>query len=267
MVVAKQALDSQCSGKKDAPVLFAVAPLHCLNTIQVFNLLQRQKDAVATTPIPCTSSARRFGKNQAVLSLATVTRTPVTIPACLQTADKVAVEELDIPTDGDLTSAAVVAVVLPGSGRLTQDDVLSLPPKRLIKSSTQTLDGQVGRFGGNPWLIARGVGRCTPQKESQQNVRGRVGLSSTDLSILQQSALLYEIHHGTTIHHQPTGIPLPGVPLGDDHQIRLPNCEEELCSSCRKEREAVHHRCQVSMWHEMPLVAINKGQRMLCWPS
>jgi hypothetical protein len=74
---------------------------------------------------------------------------PQSITLCycirLQTADKVSVEELDLPEDGDITTAAVAAAVLPGGQRLVQDDLLSLPAKRLIKSRTETIDGQVGR--------------------------------------------------------------------------------------------------------------------------
>jgi hypothetical protein len=60
-----------------------------------------------------------------------------------QTADKIAVEVLGIPEDGDLATAAVTAAVLPGGGRLTQDDLLTLPPKSDVKVTSLTLDGQV----------------------------------------------------------------------------------------------------------------------------
>jgi len=56
----------------------------------------------------------------------------------------VAVEELDPPADGDIITAAVAAAVLPGGGRLTQDDTLTLPSRRLIESSSAVVDGQVG---------------------------------------------------------------------------------------------------------------------------
>ncbi|GBF89284.1 photosystem II oxygen evolving complex [Raphidocelis subcapitata] len=59
-----------------------------------------------------------------------------------QTADKVAVEELDPPPDGDLAAAAVAAAVLPGGGRLTQDDVLGLPAKGAVRVAAETVDGQ-----------------------------------------------------------------------------------------------------------------------------
>jgi hypothetical protein len=63
---------------------------------------------------------------------------------CLQTADKVSVEELDLPNDGDIAAAAVAAAVLPGGRRLVQDDVLGLPAQRLIKTRSEQIDGQVG---------------------------------------------------------------------------------------------------------------------------
>ncbi|KIY95452.1 hypothetical protein MNEG_12511 [Monoraphidium neglectum] len=59
-----------------------------------------------------------------------------------ETADKIAVEVLGIPEDGDLATAAVTAAVLPGGGRLTQDDLLTLPPKSDVKVTSLTLDGQ-----------------------------------------------------------------------------------------------------------------------------
>ncbi|WIA15677.1 hypothetical protein OEZ85_002303 [Tetradesmus obliquus] len=59
-----------------------------------------------------------------------------------QTADKVSVEELELPEDGDTAAAAVAAAVLPGGRRLVQDDVLSLPAARLVKTHTETIDGQ-----------------------------------------------------------------------------------------------------------------------------
>lgn len=60
----------------------------------------------------------------------------------LQTADKVSVEELDLPADGDIATAAVAAAVYPGGNRLVEDATLTLPAKRLIKTSMQTVDGQ-----------------------------------------------------------------------------------------------------------------------------
>jgi hypothetical protein len=53
------------------------------------------------------------------------------------------VEEQDLPEDGDIATAAVAAAVLPGGRRLVQDDVLSLPAKRLVKTRTEQIDGQV----------------------------------------------------------------------------------------------------------------------------
>lgn len=61
------------------------------------------------------------------------------------------IEELDAPADGDLTAAAVAAAVLPGGGRLTQDDTISLPLKRQIKASSEVIDGQVGDGMGVAW--------------------------------------------------------------------------------------------------------------------
>lgn len=45
----------------------------------------------------------------------------------LQTADKLTVEVLPLPDDGDIVSATVAAAVVPGGGR-AQDDRLQLPP-------------------------------------------------------------------------------------------------------------------------------------------
>jgi hypothetical protein len=73
-----------------------------------------------------------------------------------KTADKVLVEELDPPADGDVAAAAVKAAVLPGGGRLTQDDLLSLPAKRAVKSSSAAVEGQVGCAGEG-----RGRGQST----------------------------------------------------------------------------------------------------------
>jgi hypothetical protein len=56
----------------------------------------------------------------------------------------VSVEELELPEDGDIATAAVAAAVLPGGRRLMQDDVLGLPAKRLVKTRTEQIDGQVG---------------------------------------------------------------------------------------------------------------------------
>jgi hypothetical protein len=60
----------------------------------------------------------------------------------LQTADKVAVEVLEQPVDGDVRTAAVAAAVIP-PGR-QEDATLNLPAQRLIKSAAATVDGQVG---------------------------------------------------------------------------------------------------------------------------
>lgn len=60
----------------------------------------------------------------------------------LQTADKVSVEELELPEDGDIATAAVAAAVYPGGNRLVEDATLTLPAKRLIKAATETVDGQ-----------------------------------------------------------------------------------------------------------------------------
>lgn len=68
----------------------------------------------------------------------------VSFPAAsldMQTADKLAVEELDVPPDGDLVTAAVAAAVSPGGRQ--EDDTLVLPAKRLIKAATTDVDGQV----------------------------------------------------------------------------------------------------------------------------
>jgi hypothetical protein len=62
--------------------------------------------------------------------------------AVKQTADKLAVEELELPPDGDLITAAVAAAVSPGGRQ--EDDTLTLPAKRLIKATTTAVDGQVG---------------------------------------------------------------------------------------------------------------------------
>ncbi|KAI8475652.1 MAG: hypothetical protein J3K34DRAFT_404001 [Monoraphidium minutum] len=59
-----------------------------------------------------------------------------------QTADKVSVEVLDAPPDGDVAKAAVTAAVLPGGGRLTQDDLLTLPAMSQVDVSSETVDGQ-----------------------------------------------------------------------------------------------------------------------------
>ena len=66
-----------------------------------------------------------------------------------QSADKASVEEVDWPpaaggadADADVEAAAITAAVLPGGGRLTQDDVLSLPPRRLVKRRAAEVDGQ-----------------------------------------------------------------------------------------------------------------------------
>lgn len=59
----------------------------------------------------------------------------------VQTADKVSVEELDTPADGDLATAAVAAAVYPGGNRLVEDATLTLPAKRLIKAVSETVDG------------------------------------------------------------------------------------------------------------------------------
>lgn len=60
--------------------------------------------------------------------------------ADFQTADKVAVEVLDPPADGDIRAAAVTAAVVP-PGR-QEDATLSLPAQRLIRSAPATVDGQ-----------------------------------------------------------------------------------------------------------------------------
>jgi hypothetical protein len=61
----------------------------------------------------------------------------------MQTADKVAVEVLEPPKDGDVRTAAVAAAVIP-PGR-QEDATLNLPAQRLIKAAPATVDGQVGR--------------------------------------------------------------------------------------------------------------------------
>eukprot|EP00775_Hariotina_reticulata_P004892 gene4892-5137_t len=60
--------------------------------------------------------------------------------ADFQTADKLAVEELDVPPNGDLITAAVAAAVSPGGRQ--EDDTLVLPAQRLIKAATTDVDGQ-----------------------------------------------------------------------------------------------------------------------------
>jgi hypothetical protein len=65
--------------------------------------------------------------------------------ADFQTADKVAVEVLPAPADGDIQVAAVAAAVIP-PGR-QEDATLNLPAQRLIKAAPATVDGQVGVGG------------------------------------------------------------------------------------------------------------------------
>jgi hypothetical protein len=60
----------------------------------------------------------------------------------MQTADKVAVEVLEPPIDGDVRTAAVAAAVIP-PGR-QEDATLNLPAQRLIRAAPATVDGQVG---------------------------------------------------------------------------------------------------------------------------
>lgn len=67
---------------------------------------------------------------------------PGVVVSNFQTADKASVEVLPAPEDGDVQRAAVAAAVLPGGGRLTQDDLLSVPPPQLVKSRSAELDGQ-----------------------------------------------------------------------------------------------------------------------------
>lgn len=69
--------------------------------------------------------------------------------ALLQTADKLTVEDVEVPADGDIGTAAVAAAVAPGGGRL-QDDRLGLPAQRLIKTTSTNVDGQVGSLDIRP---------------------------------------------------------------------------------------------------------------------
>ncbi|PNW82254.1 hypothetical protein CHLRE_06g278144v5 [Chlamydomonas reinhardtii] len=58
------------------------------------------------------------------------------------TADKLSVEVLAVPEDGDVVKAAVTAAVVPGQGAGQQDDKLLLPAASKIKSSTATVEGK-----------------------------------------------------------------------------------------------------------------------------
>ncbi|KXZ52290.1 hypothetical protein GPECTOR_10g922 [Gonium pectorale] len=58
------------------------------------------------------------------------------------TADKLSVEVLPLPADGDLQGAAVSAAVVPGAGSGQQDDKLLLPPASKVKTRTEQVDGK-----------------------------------------------------------------------------------------------------------------------------
>ncbi|KAG2445160.1 hypothetical protein HYH02_008628 [Chlamydomonas schloesseri] len=58
------------------------------------------------------------------------------------TADKLSVEVVPLPEDGDVVKAAVTAAVVPGQGAGQQDDKLLLPAANKIKSSTAAVEGK-----------------------------------------------------------------------------------------------------------------------------
>lgn len=89
----------------------------------------------------CTPSRRPPHMTHA--SNATYDCTPlIQSSSSLQTADKLTVEVFPVPADGDIVHAAIRRAVVPG-GPGQEDDKLQLPSERLIKQSTEALDGLV----------------------------------------------------------------------------------------------------------------------------
>jgi hypothetical protein len=72
------------------------------------------------------------------------------LTTALQTADKLTVEVFPVPDDGDIVHAAITRAVVPG-GAAQEDDKLQLPSDRLIKQSTEALDGLVSCSLASVW--------------------------------------------------------------------------------------------------------------------